>query len=74
MKITASNFIRFALVRTARASRATCTGQGARTVQRNPSRVSSARHGFPIEVFLRREAEWWQALLASYTEVRAIGR
>ena len=29
-------------------------------------REHAARHGFPIEVFLRRHAEWWQALLASY--------
>ncbi len=26
----------------------------------------AARHGFPIDVFLRRLAEWWQALLARY--------
>jgi uncharacterized protein YndB with AHSA1/START domain len=25
----------------------------------------AARHGFPIQVFLTREAEWWQALLRS---------
>ena len=25
-----------------------------------------ARHGFPDSVFLRRHAEWWQGLLASY--------
>lgn len=25
-----------------------------------------ARHGFPNLVFLRREGEWWQALLAAY--------
>ena len=25
-----------------------------------------ARHGFPDSIFLRRHAEWWQALLASY--------
>jgi uncharacterized protein YndB with AHSA1/START domain len=24
-----------------------------------------ARHGFPLQIFLRREAEWWQALLRS---------
>ena len=24
-----------------------------------------ARHGFPLEAFLEREAEWWQALLRS---------
>ena len=24
-----------------------------------------ARHGFPLEAFLQREAEWWQALLRS---------
>jgi uncharacterized protein YndB with AHSA1/START domain len=28
----------------------------------------SARHGFPIDFFLRRRAEWWQALLLSYSE------
>ncbi len=27
-----------------------------------------ARHGFPDVVFLRRHAEWWQSLLASYKE------
>ncbi len=27
-----------------------------------------ARHGFPDAVFLRRHAEWWQILLASYKE------
>ncbi|MFI5265744.1 MAG: SRPBCC domain-containing protein [Chloroflexota bacterium] len=26
----------------------------------------AARHGFPIDVFLRRSAEWWQELLSSY--------
>lgn len=26
----------------------------------------AARHGFPIEVFLKREAEWWQTLLGRY--------
>jgi uncharacterized protein YndB with AHSA1/START domain len=25
----------------------------------------AARHGFPLEAFLQREAEWWQALLRS---------
>jgi uncharacterized protein YndB with AHSA1/START domain len=25
----------------------------------------AARHGFPLTVFLQREAEWWQALLRS---------
>jgi uncharacterized protein YndB with AHSA1/START domain len=25
----------------------------------------AARHGFPLEAFLEREAEWWQALLRS---------
>lgn len=25
----------------------------------------AARHGFPLDVFLRREAEWWQVLLRS---------
>jgi uncharacterized protein YndB with AHSA1/START domain len=25
----------------------------------------AARHGFPLEAFLAREAEWWQALLRS---------
>lgn len=25
-----------------------------------------SRHGFPNVIFLRREGEWWQALLASY--------
>jgi hypothetical protein len=29
-------------------------------------REHAARHGFPLEVFLRRHAEWWQALLAFY--------
>ena len=24
-----------------------------------------ARHGFPLDVFLQREAEWWQVLLRS---------
>jgi len=28
----------------------------------------AARHGFPDTVFLRRRAEWWQTLLASYKE------
>ena len=27
-----------------------------------------ARHGFPDAIFLRRHAEWWQSLLASYKE------
>jgi uncharacterized protein YndB with AHSA1/START domain len=27
-----------------------------------------ARHGFPGAIFLRRHAEWWQSLLASYKE------
>jgi uncharacterized protein YndB with AHSA1/START domain len=27
-----------------------------------------ARHGFPAAIFLRRHAEWWQLLLASYRE------
>ena len=26
----------------------------------------AARHGFPLDVFQLRHAEWWQALLASY--------
>lgn len=31
-----------------------------------------ARHGFPEGVFLRREGEWWQELLASFrTEIEA---
>lgn len=28
----------------------------------------AARHGFPDAIFLRRHAEWWQSLLASYKE------
>jgi phosphatidylserine/phosphatidylglycerophosphate/cardiolipin synthase-like enzyme len=28
-----------------------------------------ARHGFPLDVFLRRHAEWWQRLLRSHREV-----
>ena len=28
-----------------------------------------ARHGFPIDVFLRRHAEWWQELLSSLCTV-----
>jgi hypothetical protein len=27
-----------------------------------------AKHGFPEPVFMRRHAEWWQALLASFSE------
>jgi uncharacterized protein YndB with AHSA1/START domain len=36
----------------------------------------AARHGFPDTIFLRRHAEWWQLLLASYKEGlgRAEGR
>lgn len=26
---------------------------------------NAARHGFPLPVFLRREAEWWEVLLAA---------
>jgi hypothetical protein len=29
-------------------------------------REHAARHGFPIDVFLRRHADWWQALLAAF--------
>lgn len=32
----------------------------------------AARHGFPLGVFLQREAEWWQVLLRSLqSEIRA---
>jgi hypothetical protein len=30
-----------------------------------------ARHAFPDGVFLRRHAEWWQALLASLAQMPA---
>jgi len=32
-----------------------------------------ARHHFPDDVFLRRHAEWWQALLSSYGDRAARG-
>jgi hypothetical protein len=31
------------------------------------------RHGFPLEAFLQREAEWWQALLRSLERQIATG-
>lgn len=30
-----------------------------------------ARHGFPLQAFLQREAEWWQVLLASLGDAAA---
>ena len=29
----------------------------------------AARHGFPLDAFLQREAEWWQALLRSLASI-----